>query len=89
MACLFRSRLHPGNVYSVQFEYRADAELGIGLWDIDERGQQVQDFTRYNDRAPAHNEWQPFESTIFVPTILGKSAALLFPSDGGGRSCGE
>jgi hypothetical protein len=68
----------PEKVYSVQFEYRADAELGIGLWDIDERGRQVQDFTRYNDRAPAHNEWQAFESTIFVPAILGKSATLVF-----------
>jgi hypothetical protein len=67
----------PGNVYSVQFEYRADAELGVGVWEIDQHGQQVQDFTLYDDRAPAHREWQAFDSTIFVSAILGKRGCLL------------
>lgn len=74
----------PGCVYSIQFAYRAGAELGVGLWEIDERGRQVQDFTRYNDRVPQSTEWQSFVSTVFVPAIFEDSVALVltFPSAG-------
>lgn len=67
----------PGSVYSIQFEYRSNAEIGVALWDTDERLHQLQDFSLFNDRAPASEQWLSFESTVFVPNLRGDRAALL------------
>ena len=68
-----------GSTYSVEFDYRSDAEVSAALWDIDNAMNMVQNFNQFNDRTPASPQgWTTFRSTVFVPGFLGNGCALAF-----------
>jgi hypothetical protein len=66
-----------GEVYSVRLEYRSSQPFALGLWDLDERHNRLEDITLYNDRVPeSPGGWSEFRSKIFVYALRGCSGAL-------------
>jgi len=64
-------------IYSLRFKYRAKESFSVQLWDVDERFDKLQNLTLYNDRLPPSPEaWSEFRTDIFIPSLLGTSAAL-------------
>lgn len=39
-------------IYSLRFKYRARESFSVQLWDVDERFDELQNVTLYNDRVP-------------------------------------
>lgn len=66
-----------GAIYSVECEYRSNADVSVAILDVDDDLKPLQNFNQFNDRIPASpHKWAVLRSTVFVPTLLGKSAAL-------------
>jgi len=64
-------------VYSLRFKYRARESFSVELWDVDERFNELQNLTLYNDRLPPSPEaWSEFRTDVFVPSLLGTGATL-------------
>lgn len=64
-------------LYSLRFKYRARESFSVQLWDVNERFDKVQNLTLYNDRLPPSPEaWSEFRTDVFIPSLLGTSAAL-------------
>lgn len=78
-----------GTIYSVEIEYRSDAELSAAIWNVDQKLEPLQNFNQFNDRIPASPEqWAVFQSTIYVPTLTGTDAALILSLPGAKPSSG-
>lgn len=69
-----------GTICSVEIEYRSNAEVSAAIWNVDQKLDPLQNFNQFNDRIPASPEsWATFQSTVFVPTLIGtEDAALIF-----------
>lgn len=66
-----------GAIYSVECEYRSNAEVSVAILDVDGNLKPLQNFNQFNDRIPVSpDKWAVFRSTVFVPTLLGKGAVL-------------
>jgi len=64
-------------LYSLRFKYRATESFSVQLWDVDERFDELQNITLYNDRLPSSPEaWSEFRADVFIPSLLGAGAAL-------------
>lgn len=64
-------------IYSLGFKYRAKESFSVQLWDVNERFDKLQNLTLYNDRLPPSPEaWSEFRTDVFIPSLLGTSAAL-------------
>lgn len=64
-------------VYSLRFQYRSTQSFSVQVWDVDERLNQLQNITLYNDRVPASPaDWSEFRSDVFFPSLLGSGGAL-------------
>lgn len=66
-----------GEIYSLSFKYRAKDSFSLQFWDVNERFEKLRNLTLYNDRLPASlDAWAEFRTEIFIPALLGNSAAL-------------
>jgi hypothetical protein len=64
-------------IYSLRFKYRARESFSIQLWDVDERLNEVQNLTLYNDRVPPSPQgWAEFHTDVFIPSLFGSGGAL-------------
>jgi hypothetical protein len=63
-------------IYSLSFKYRAQESFSVQLWDVDQRLNELQNVTLYNDRVPPSPDWSEFHADIFLPSLLGTGSAL-------------
>lgn len=64
-------------IYSLRFKYRARESFSVQIWDVDDSFNKLQNLTLYNDRIPPSPEvWSEFRTDVFIPSLLGTSAAL-------------
>ena len=64
-------------IYSLRFKYRAKESFSVQVRDVDERLNELQNFTLYNDRVPpSPQSWSEFSIDVFIPSLLGTGGAL-------------
>ena len=65
-------------IYALRFRYRATQAFSVQVWDVDERLNQLANFSLYNDRIPASSaEWAEFQTEVFSYSRRGSGAALF------------
>jgi len=77
-------------IYSLRFKYRARESFSVQFWDVDERFNELQNLTLYNDRVPPSPEgWAEFCTDVFIPSLLGTGGALHISMAGSDQAVEE
>ncbi|MGD0010012.1 MAG: hypothetical protein ABSE93_15880 [Terriglobia bacterium] len=67
-----------GEVYSLRLQYRSPQAFAVEVWDVDDRLQELEDITLYNDRVPeSPGSWSEFRTSVFFYARRGRSGALF------------
>lgn len=69
--------LKDSEIYTLRFKYRAAESFSAQIWDVDERLNELQNITLYDDRIPPSPlDWSEFRTDIFIPSLRGSGGAL-------------